>query len=130
MKAQGRRLWLVVAGMDNPAKLDPEYLKSYLFALKGRKGKGEKVSELHLPDLEVPLRSCRSVLEQAGLQSGIKTLAVSSGYGGFANVQYRIPSNLIDLLSFSTSRKAVRGSEQRCLRESCTGERVAGEAGD
>ena len=37
MKAQG--LWLVVAGMDNPAKLDPEYLKSYLFALKGRKGK-------------------------------------------------------------------------------------------
>ena len=37
MKAQG--LWLVVAGMDNPAKLDPEYLKSYLFALKGQKGK-------------------------------------------------------------------------------------------
>ena len=54
------------------------------------------MSELHLPDLEVPLRSCRSVLEEAGFQSGIKTLAVSSGYGGFANVQYRIPSNLIE----------------------------------
>ena len=98
MKAHGRRLWMTVAGMDNPAKLDPEYLENFLFALKGRRGKGKKVAEMHLPDLEVPLRSCLSVLQEAGLGFGnkSKTLGVSSGYGGQTNVQYRIPANLIE----------------------------------
>ena len=97
MKNEGRRLWITVAGMGNPANLDPEYLKNFLFALKGRKGKGKKVAEIHLPDLVVPLRSCLSVLEQAGLKSGAsKTVGVSSGYGGQANVAYRITPNLME----------------------------------
>ena len=97
MKTQGRRLWMTVAGMDYPVKLDPDYLKTFLFALKGRKGKDKKVAEIHLPDLEVPLRSCISVLEQAGLRSGTsKTVGVSSGYGGQANVAYKITPNLIE----------------------------------
>ena len=97
MKTQGQRLWITVAGMDNPAKLEPDYLIDFLFALKGPKGKGKKVAEIHLPDLEVPLRSCLSVLEQAGLKSGTtKTVGVSPGYGGQANVAYKITSNLIE----------------------------------
>ena len=97
MKAQGRRLWITVAGMDFPVNLDPDYLTNFLFALKGPKGKGPQVAKIHLPNLEVPLRSCLSVIEQAGLKSGTsKTVGVSSGYGGEANVAYKITPNLIE----------------------------------
>ena len=97
MKTQGKRLWLTVAGMGHPVNLDPSYMKDFLFALKGRKGKGKQVAEIHFPDLEVPLRSCLSVLEEAGLRSGAsKTVGVTSGYGGKTNVSYKIPPNLIE----------------------------------
>ena len=62
MKTEGRRLWIAVAEIKtegNPrrkVKLDPFYLKNYLFALKGQKG-----------NLKIPLHSCRSVLKHAGL---------------------------------------------------------------
>ena len=97
MKNQERRLWMTVAGMGHPVNLDPSYMKDFLFALKGRKGKGKQVAEFHFPDLEVPLRSCLSVLEEAGLRSGSsKTVGVTSGYGGKTNVSYKIPPNLIE----------------------------------
>ena len=98
MKAQGRKLWMALAGMDSPAKLDPEYLRGYLFALKGRKGKGKKMADMYLPDLKVPLRSCLSVLKEAGLSSRTEStpLGVTAGYGGQTSVDYKIPSNLME----------------------------------
>ena len=87
MKTEGRRLWIAVAEMKtegNPrrkVKLDPFYLKNYLFALKGQKGKGAQVEEMCFPNLKIPLRSCRSVLKHAGLGSEFcsRSLMVAGG---------------------------------------------------
>ena len=118
MKTQGRRLWITVAGMDYPAKLNPDYFTNFLFAVKGRKGRGKKVAEIHLPDLEVPLPSCLSVPEQAGLRSGTSQgVGVSSGYGGEANVAYKITRNLIESTPCTQMEIRSKGERNEMVRK-------------
>ena len=85
----GRRLWLGVAGMKDgqDQHLDQSYLRTLL-------------SPLHLPDMRTPLRSCRSILQAAGLGSGasLGTLTVGRGSiaGGNTAIQYQLPQQLIE----------------------------------
>jgi hypothetical protein len=83
----GRRLWLGVAGIMEGQNLDQSYLRNLL-------------SPLHLPDMRTPLRSCRSILQAAGLGSGASsgTLTVgrsSGGVGDQTSIQYQLPQHLL-----------------------------------
>ena len=84
----GRRLWLGVAGMDQgqDKHLDQSYLQTLL-------------SPLHLPDMRTPLRSCRSILQAAGLGSGASSGTLAVGFAGAAgktSIQYQLPRHLIE----------------------------------
>jgi hypothetical protein len=85
----GRRLWLGVAGVSQgqDQHLDQSYLRTLL-------------SPLHLPDMRTPLRSCRSILQAAGLGSGAGSGTLAVGYGtgggGRTSIQYQLPQNLLD----------------------------------
>ena len=82
----GRRLWLGVAGMKDGQ--DQHLDQSYLLTL---------LSPLHLPDMRTPLRSCRSILQAAGLGSGASSGTLRVGYGasGQTSIQYQLPQHLL-----------------------------------
>ena len=61
------------------------------------------LSPLHLPDMRTPLRSCRSILQAAGLGSGASLGILSVGFpasgggtSGTTTIQYKLPRQLIE----------------------------------